>query len=201
MCVSVCGTDNVLYGSDYPHTIGDMAGCLSRVDALPDLHAGKSAGLERAAHLQALKGGTMNRFLGLAAALMIAGSAAAQVINPVGPDKVVYHLSAGLEQASDGLRNIRNHLEVNPKAHIVVVAHARGVDYLMKGAKDKNGNPYDVAVEQLVNEGVQFDVCEITLRSRKLKRDQFIPEAVFVPSGVAEITRLQAREGYAYLRP
>lgn len=36
MCVSVCGTDNVLYGSDYPHTIGDMAGCLSRVDALSD---------------------------------------------------------------------------------------------------------------------------------------------------------------------
>jgi aminocarboxymuconate-semialdehyde decarboxylase len=35
MCVSVCGADNVLYGSDYPHTIGDMPGCLSRVDALP----------------------------------------------------------------------------------------------------------------------------------------------------------------------
>jgi aminocarboxymuconate-semialdehyde decarboxylase len=34
MCVSVCGADNVLYGSDYPHTIGDMAGCLSRVNAL-----------------------------------------------------------------------------------------------------------------------------------------------------------------------
>ena len=36
MCVSVCGGDRVLYGSDYPHTIGDMVGCLSRVDALPD---------------------------------------------------------------------------------------------------------------------------------------------------------------------
>ena len=35
MAVSVFGTDNVLYGSDYPHTIGDMKGCLSRVDALP----------------------------------------------------------------------------------------------------------------------------------------------------------------------
>ncbi len=34
MCVSVCGEDNVLYGSDYPHTIGDMAGCLSRVNNL-----------------------------------------------------------------------------------------------------------------------------------------------------------------------
>jgi hypothetical protein len=45
------------------------------------------------------------------------------------------------------------------------------------------------------------DVCEITLRNRKITRSKFIPEASFVPSGVAEITRLQQREGYAYLRP
>jgi intracellular sulfur oxidation DsrE/DsrF family protein len=143
----------------------------------------------------------MRKLFSLAAALVLAGCAAAPVNGPVGPDKVVYHLNSGLEQASDGLRNIRNHLEVNPKAHIVVVAHARGVDYLMKGAKDPNGNPFDVAVEQLLNQGVQFDVCEITLRNRKLSREQFIPEATFVPSGVAEIARLQQREGYAYLRP
>src|SRR5690606_20680821 len=35
MCVKVCGPDNVLYGSDYPHNIGDMTGCLARVDNLP----------------------------------------------------------------------------------------------------------------------------------------------------------------------
>jgi len=138
----------------------------------------------------------------LALLLLLAGCATgSQVSNPVGPDKVVYHLNSGLEQASDGLRNIRNHLEVNPKAHIVVVAHARGVDYLMKGMKDKNGNEYETAVEQLVAQGVQFDVCEITLRNRDLKREQFIDDVVFVPSGVAEIARLQQREGYAYLRP
>jgi len=34
LAVSVCGPENVLYGSDYPHNIGDMAGCLARVDAL-----------------------------------------------------------------------------------------------------------------------------------------------------------------------
>ena len=34
MCVNVMGEGNVLYGSDYPHNIGDMAGCLARVDAL-----------------------------------------------------------------------------------------------------------------------------------------------------------------------
>jgi len=36
MAVSCFGTDNVLYGSDYPHTIGDPIGCLALVDALPD---------------------------------------------------------------------------------------------------------------------------------------------------------------------
>jgi aminocarboxymuconate-semialdehyde decarboxylase len=44
MCVEVCGEDNVLYGSDYPHTIGDMVGCLSRVDALPGATRNKVRG-------------------------------------------------------------------------------------------------------------------------------------------------------------
>ena len=35
MCVRVCGTDNgASTARDYPHTIGDMAGCLARVDGL-----------------------------------------------------------------------------------------------------------------------------------------------------------------------
>ena len=34
LCVAEFGDDNVLFGSDYPHNIGDAAGCLSRVDAL-----------------------------------------------------------------------------------------------------------------------------------------------------------------------
>lgn len=116
-------------------------------------------------------------------------------------DKVVYHFSEGLEQASNGLRNIGNHLEVNPGAKIVVVSHARGVDFLMKDAKDRNGNKYEDLVERLKLQGVQFDVCQITLRNRKLSRDQFIEYATFVPSGVAEVTRLQQREGHAYLKP
>jgi hypothetical protein len=121
--------------------------------------------------------------------------------NGGGQDKVVYHINEGFAQASNGLRNIGNHLEVNPKAKIVVVSHAQGVDFLMKDAKDKNGNKYEDIVERLKMRGVQFDVCEITLRNRKLKKDQFIEYATYVPSGVAEVTRLQQREGFAYLRP
>jgi hypothetical protein len=119
----------------------------------------------------------------------------------IAEDKVVYHVNDSAQQAVAALRNIGNHLEVNPKAKIVVVTHAQGVDFLFKDARDKNGNPYQVTVEGLKERGVQFDVCEITLRNRKLNRAQFIEEAKFVPSGVAEITRLQQREGYAYLRP
>lgn len=130
-----------------------------------------------------------------------APAAAADSKGSPGPDRVVYHVSDTGAQASSALLYIRNHLEVNPKARIVVVAHARGVEFLMEGAKNKTGNPYNIPVEEFHMLGVRFEVCEITLREMKLKRSQFIPEATFVPSGVAEITRLQQREGYAYLRP
>ena len=36
LCVQVGGEDRVMYGSDYPFNIGDMEGCLARVDKLPD---------------------------------------------------------------------------------------------------------------------------------------------------------------------
>lgn len=40
LCLDVAGSGNVLYGSDYPHNIGDMSGCLARVNALaPDIAA------------------------------------------------------------------------------------------------------------------------------------------------------------------
>lgn len=142
-------------------------------------------------------------FIGTVAALALAaaGAAFAADNNPVGPDKVIYHVNDTAAQASNALRNIGNHLEVNPQAKIVVVTHAGGVDMLFNDARDKNGNPYNIPIEQLKMQGVQFEVCQITLRNRKLEKSQFIPEASFVPSGVSEIARLQQREGYAYLRP
>jgi aminocarboxymuconate-semialdehyde decarboxylase len=36
LCVKTFGAGNVLYGSDYPHTIGDMPGCLKSVNGLAD---------------------------------------------------------------------------------------------------------------------------------------------------------------------
>lgn len=44
LCIEVGGEDNVMYGSDYPHNLGDMPGCLARVNALPDPVAAKVRG-------------------------------------------------------------------------------------------------------------------------------------------------------------
>ena len=117
------------------------------------------------------------------------------------PDKVVYHFDAGIAQATKGLRNIRNHLDVDPKAQIVAVAHAEGVDFLMEGAKTTNNQEFAALVSDLSARGVKFEICEITLKNRNLKKDQFILGPSFTPSGVVRIANLQAREHFAYLKP
>jgi intracellular sulfur oxidation DsrE/DsrF family protein len=99
------------------------------------------------------------------------------------------------------LHNISNHLNASPKAKIVVVAHGAGIDFLLDGAKDKNGNPYDIPIQELVDRKVEFRVCNNTLETRHIDKSKVIPEATIVPSGVAEISRLQYQEGYAYLKP
>ena len=135
-------------------------------------------------------------FAALALFWMFAFAALAQ-------DKVVYHIDNSEAQATKGLRNIRNHLDVAPDTKIVVVTHAEGVDFLMEGAKDKKNANIDYAslVSALKARGVRFEVCEITLRNRNLKKDQFTMDAEFTPSGVVRIGQLQTREGYAYLKP
>ncbi len=118
-------------------------------------------------------------------------------------DKVVYHIDNAEAQATKGLRNIRNHLDVAPDTKIVVVTHAEGIDFLMEGAKDrKNPNiDYPSLVSALKARGVRFEVCEITLRNRGIGKDKFIMDAEFTPSGVARIAQLQQRERFAYIKP
>jgi intracellular sulfur oxidation DsrE/DsrF family protein len=138
-----------------------------------------------------------NRLLAVFSGFMLlCGAAFAQ-------DKVVYHIDNAAMQATKGLRNIRNHLDVAPDTKIVVVTHAEGIDFLMEGARDAK-NPdidYPSLVSALKARGVRFEICEITLRNRNLKKDQFNMDAEFTPSGVVRVARLQAREGHAYIKP
>lgn len=116
--------------------------------------------------------------------------------------KTVYHIDDAESQGLKGLRNIRNHLDVAPDTKIIVVTHANGVDILMEGGKSaKSGTEYAPLVEALKSRGVQFEVCEITLRNRNLKKDQFILGTDYTPSGVVRIADLQYKNKYAYIRP
>ena len=115
-------------------------------------------------------------------------------------EKVVYHINDSAV-AKAALGNIKNHMSADPQVKIVVVTHGKGVDFMFEGATDKDGNPYNIAVEELQAKGVQFDICNNTLKSRKLDPSKLLPGAVIVPSGVAEVAKLQAKEGYVYVKP
>ncbi|MEJ6002219.1 DsrE family protein [Paucibacter sp. AS307] len=115
--------------------------------------------------------------------------------------KTVYHLSEGVAQAARAVGNIRNHLAADPTAKIVVVTHGAGIDFLLDGASTPQGQPFAGAIGDLAGQGVEFRVCNNTLVARNISPDRVAMEAKVVPSGVAEVAKLQAREGYAYLHP
>lgn len=115
-------------------------------------------------------------------------------------ERVVYHVNDSAN-ATAALRNIKNHLQASPDARIVVVTHSTGIDFLLKGAQDANGNSYLPAIEELKTRGVDFRVCNNTLKARKIDATAVVAEATIVPAGVAEISRLQAREGFGYIKP
>ena len=114
--------------------------------------------------------------------------------------KVAYHINDAQNNALGALRNIRNHLDTDPTAKVTVVTEGFGVDFLMDGAKDRNGGLFSGAISALISRGVRFEDCEITLRLRDLKKDQFILEAEYTPSGVVRLTALQM-QGHAYIKP
>lgn len=124
------------------------------------------------------------------------GSAMAQ-------DKVVYHFDNSDAQATAGLRTLRNYMDTAPDTKIIVVALGDGVRFLMEDAKDpKNANiQYGPLISDLVAKGVKFEICELTLRALDLKKEQFVLDAGFTPSGVVRIGQLQYREHYGYIKP
>src|SRR5574343_717499 len=136
----------------------------------------------------------MKRLFVLVMGLLLSALSMAQI-------KVVYHLSEGVPQASRAIGNIRNHLAADPEAKIVVVTHGLGIDFLIDGATNQLDQPFAGSISDLANKGVEFRVCNNTLVSRKISPEKLVMEAKVVPSGVAEVARLQAKEGFVYLRP
>lgn len=136
--------------------------------------------------------------LACAATLGFTSAAQAQATQQV---KAVYHVNTDVNTVPAILNNIRNHMSADPKAKIVVVTHGPGINFLLQDAKDSQGREFSGSVSDLVSKGVDFRVCNNTLTTRNISPDRVLMEAKIVPSGVAEVARLQSQEGYAYLKP
>ncbi len=131
------------------------------------------------------------------AAVAVFGFSAAAV---AADTKAVYHINDSAV-AGVAMNNVKNHLNADKDAKVTIVTHGKGIDFLLDGAADANGNPYNIKVEELMAAGVDFRVCNNTLVSRKIDAKKVMPGAKIVPSGVAELAKLQAREGYVYVKP
>jgi intracellular sulfur oxidation DsrE/DsrF family protein len=129
--------------------------------------------------------------------------------------KVVYHINYDDPKAQAGaLRNIQNHINAvgAENLDLKVVLHGNGLalllepDALANVPKFKHANATDditAKITGLKDQGVNFHVCANTVRGRKVdvSNDLYdVEDADIVPSGVAEVAKLQAM-GYAYIKP
>ncbi len=147
------------------------------------------------------------------ALLLLNGAAMAD--DRYGKQKVVYHINyddPGHQKAALG--NIQNHINAvgAENLDIKVVLHGDGLalllypDSLAKLTKFKHANANDVMtarIDGLKNQGVSFQICGNTLKGRNvdLTSDVYDGDSGdVVPSGVAELSRLQGM-GYTYIKP
>lgn len=144
----------------------------------------------------------------LAAVLLGITPAGAQMTPPPGyykDQKVVYHNDGGAPDNAAYFRklltNIKNHIDAVGKDHVEirVVDHGDGLILFQMANKDP-----DLAhrIDALKAEGVKFLICSNTLRERHIDWHTLygVKEDDLIPSGVAELARLQ-QMGYVYIHP
>lgn len=154
----------------------------------------------------------MKKFNGIVAALaalsamLIAFTAGASAEEGYGQQKVVYHINyGGGDEAKlyrGAMRNIQNHINAvgAENLDVKVVMHGNGLGLL---AEAKDNELLQGQVVSLKSQNVAFHVCNNTLQGRKISysEDLFdVFEEDIVPSGVAELSRLQ-QMGYTYIKP
>ena len=157
----------------------------------------------------------LNRTLSLLGVCMLAAVVSAPVFADAGygKQKVVYHLNDyGAKKQVAALRNVQNHINAvgAENLELAVVMHGNGLSLLLypdalSETKMKEANADDqmqARIAGLKQQGVGFKVCANTLKGRNVELDDLYDadESDIVPSGVAELSKLQA-QGYTYVKP
>jgi intracellular sulfur oxidation DsrE/DsrF family protein len=152
----------------------------------------------------------MRRFVAVSFALLLSamfatGAGAAVPAGYYADQKVVYHNDGGGPDNATYFRrvlnNLRNHVAALGKDHVEirVVDHGDGVILFSMASTDEK-------LAQLIDarkaDGVRFLVCQNTLDERHIDWHTLygVSEDDIVPSGVAEVVRLQMM-GFTYVHP
>lgn len=145
--------------------------------------------------------------------LLVLTIGATQAGDRYGKQKVVYHMNvddAPTQTATLG--NIQNHINAvgADNIEVKVVMHGDGISLVMepdalKGTKMKAANStpeIQAKISGLKQQGVKFEICANTLTGRNVPMNALYDtdETDIVPSGVAELSRLQ-QMGYTYIKP
>jgi uncharacterized protein len=92
------------------------------------------------------------------------------------------------------VKQISNILAAAPNSKIEVVCHASGINVLM--TRQTKVHPQ---IMDLTKKGVAFIACENTMRDKKITKEEIIPEAGYVKTGILEIVHKQ-EQGWSYIR-
>jgi uncharacterized protein len=136
---------------------------------------------------------------GVSSRASAAAPAAAPAPMPEVDDRAVYHVN-DVASAREALVNMNNHLAASPRAKLALVANGRGVFMLVSGEKDRVGD-YAPLIAELQGKGVRFNACRNSMTVKNVDPASLLAGINVVPAGVAELTRLQVIERYAYIKP
>jgi intracellular sulfur oxidation DsrE/DsrF family protein len=142
----------------------------------------------------------------VAFAMLLAGPLAAQDSDRYGTQRVAYHINSpgGDENRYyfASMRNVQNHINAVGAGNleVAVVMHGNGIGLVGNAVDDTQ---LQTVISSLKGQGVRFVVCANTLSGRNIdwENDLYdVWEEDIVPSGVAELSHLQA-QGYTYIHP
>jgi len=109
----------------------------------------------------------------------------------------VFHFSAGTDEQKHAIANVSNLLgdgSVN-LGDVALVANGAGIK-LVSTAESK----HVADLQGLLAKGVSVYACENSMAAFGLSRSDLVSGVQPVPSGVGQLTKLQAGQGYAYVK-
>jgi len=150
--------------------------------------------------LHSFKTDTMKKILTLFAVLTMIFSSAygqkKQKVDTGNGHKIVFQFTNGQDTIQQkAFVNQLNNLTAHwPEATFYVVLYNQGLELVMP---DKS--KFLPQVKTLTEKGVQFVVCENSMKARKITKDRFEPIVGYVPAGIAEIV-LKQEKGWSYIK-